>query len=184
MTRLEVDRTYPHPPELVWRALTTSELLAAWLMPNDFEPVVGHRFTFRTEPGPGFDGVVRCEVLELTPPGGGEGVEPGPGVLELSWVGGPIDTVVRFQVAAVEGGTRLVVTQSGFRGVKAWLVSRILAAGNRTLYGQRLPELLQRLARGERASSASDGEPPHEECMTPAQGVIARLLGLFERKKR
>jgi hypothetical protein len=31
-------------------------------MPNDFEPRVGHRFTFRTDPVPahGFDGIVRC----------------------------------------------------------------------------------------------------------------------------
>ena len=29
-----------------------------WLMDNDFEPVVGHRFTFRTEPTRGFDGIV------------------------------------------------------------------------------------------------------------------------------
>ena len=25
-------------------------------MPNDFRPMVGHRFTFTTEPQPGFDG--------------------------------------------------------------------------------------------------------------------------------
>jgi len=40
-------------------------------MPNDFKPVVGHAFTFRTEPVSqhGFDGVVHCEVLDLEPPG-------------------------------------------------------------------------------------------------------------------
>jgi uncharacterized protein YndB with AHSA1/START domain len=44
----------------VWRALTDSDLLARWLMPNDFRPVPGHRFSFRTtpRPGQGFDGVV------------------------------------------------------------------------------------------------------------------------------
>ena len=183
MSQIEIDRTYPHPPELVWRALTTPELLAEWLMPNDFEPRVGHRFTFETEPGPGFDGVVRCEVLELEPPGSDEGDEPGPGVLAMTWAGGPIDTVVRFQVVRVEGGTRLVVTQSGFKGLKAWLVSRILAAGNRTLYGKKLPALLQRLARGQAPSPEGD-EIPHPECMTPSQGVVARLLGVFERKPR
>ena len=31
-----------HPIERVWRALTDREALAQWLMPNDFEPVVGH----------------------------------------------------------------------------------------------------------------------------------------------
>lgn len=62
-TSLRIEKTYPHPRARVWRALVDPELLARWLMPNDFAPRVGHRFTFRTEPGPGFDGIVRCEVL-------------------------------------------------------------------------------------------------------------------------
>ena len=32
---------YPHSIERVWRALTCRDALAQWLMPNDFEPVVG-----------------------------------------------------------------------------------------------------------------------------------------------
>jgi Activator of Hsp90 ATPase homolog 1-like protein len=41
---------YTHPPGRVWRALTDSAALADWLMPNDFLPRVGHRFTFTLEP--------------------------------------------------------------------------------------------------------------------------------------
>jgi catechol 2,3-dioxygenase-like lactoylglutathione lyase family enzyme len=41
---------YPHPADRVWAALTSSEALAAWFMPNDFEPAVGHRFTFQAKP--------------------------------------------------------------------------------------------------------------------------------------
>jgi uncharacterized protein YndB with AHSA1/START domain len=52
---VRLERVYLHPPELVWRALTDREVLAEWLMPNDFAPVVGHTFTMRTDPGPGFD---------------------------------------------------------------------------------------------------------------------------------
>ena len=68
---IHTDAFLPHPPEKVWRALTDSAVLASWLMPNDFQPRIGHRFTFRTEPVPthGFDGIVHCEVLELVPPG-------------------------------------------------------------------------------------------------------------------
>ena len=43
---------YPQPPRDVWRTLTDRDLLAQWLMPNDFEARVGHRFTFRTDPAP------------------------------------------------------------------------------------------------------------------------------------
>lgn len=58
-----------HPPDRVWRALTDPKALGTWLMPNDFVPELGHRFTFRTRPiPPYFDGIVHCEVIELDPP--------------------------------------------------------------------------------------------------------------------
>ena len=47
------------------------ELLAEWLFPNDFEPRVGHQFTFRVPANPkmNFEGLtVRCQVLECDPP--------------------------------------------------------------------------------------------------------------------
>ena len=42
----------PQPCEQVWRALTDSAALAEWMYPNDFEPRVGHHFTFRVPPNP------------------------------------------------------------------------------------------------------------------------------------
>ncbi|MBL8360461.1 MAG: SRPBCC domain-containing protein [Rubrivivax sp.] len=135
-TTLRIERVYPHPRALVWRALVEPELLARWLMPNDFKPEVGHRFTFRTEPGPGFDGIVRCEVLELV----------AQQRLVLSWAGGPIDTRITFSLGDAPGGTRLVVEQTGFAGLRAWLVSRLLALGSRKIYGHKLPQLLDELA--------------------------------------
>ena len=64
-TVIEVDQFYPHSPERVWRALTTPDLMARWLMePAGFAPVVGTRFTFRGQPMPsvGFSGEIVCEV--------------------------------------------------------------------------------------------------------------------------
>jgi uncharacterized protein YndB with AHSA1/START domain len=43
---LVIEREMAHPPEKIWRALTKRELIAEWLMNNDFQPVVGHTFTF------------------------------------------------------------------------------------------------------------------------------------------
>ena len=172
MSSLRLERTYSHSRAHVWRALTTPELLERWLMPNDFEPRVGHRFTFRTDPGPGFDGVVRCEVLELI-----EGER-----LSFTWVGGPIDTVVTFALSDVEDGTRLVVEQTGFRGLRAWIVSRILAIGSRTLYGKRLPALLDELEGGDPpAPSPRSGDD--SACMTHEQSVWERLLAFLARRK-
>ena len=64
---LLVERMMPHPPEKVWRALTQGPLLEEWLMRNDFQPVVGHRFNFRSNPVPHWNGVVDCEVLVVEP---------------------------------------------------------------------------------------------------------------------
>ena len=62
-----VERRVPHSLDKVWRALTQGPLLEAWLMANDFEPVVGHRFTFHMPPMPGWNGVTDCEVLTVVP---------------------------------------------------------------------------------------------------------------------
>ncbi|HUB07581.1 MAG TPA: SRPBCC domain-containing protein [Myxococcales bacterium] len=102
-----------HPPRKVWRALTEPALLGAWLMPNDFSPVVGHRFTFKAQPVPGWDGTVHCEVLEVDPPnrlryawrGGAKGLEG---------YGTPLDTVVAWTLTPAAGGTLLRLEHSGF----------------------------------------------------------------------
>ena len=60
---LVVERIMPHSPERIWRALTQSALIGEWLMQNDFQPVVGHRFNFRSPPAPHWNGVLDCEVL-------------------------------------------------------------------------------------------------------------------------
>jgi uncharacterized protein YndB with AHSA1/START domain len=59
---------YPLPPEKVWVALTDPRALAEWLMPNNFAPVIGHKFRFQVDPMPGCGSTVECEVLELDPP--------------------------------------------------------------------------------------------------------------------
>ncbi len=101
-----------HSRDEVWRALTDSEDLAEWLLPNDFVPRVGHRFTFRTDPNPrvGFDGFVHCEVIECEPPSR----------LAYSWTGGGIDTRVSFRLEPEGNGTRLFFEQSGFDLSQPW----------------------------------------------------------------
>jgi uncharacterized protein YndB with AHSA1/START domain len=106
MAAIEVAQFLSRPPEQVWHALTDPALLARWLMPNDFQPAVGHRFTFRTEPVPqqGFDGIVHCQVLELEPPR----------LLRFSWRGGVLDTEVSWRLVPEGAGTRLLITHDGF----------------------------------------------------------------------
>ena len=64
---IAIDQSLPYPPARVWRALTDPDLLARWLMPNDFQLKVGHRFTFKGTPVPkvNFSGIIQCEVLDF-----------------------------------------------------------------------------------------------------------------------
>jgi uncharacterized protein YndB with AHSA1/START domain len=108
---LVVEREMPHPPEKIWRALTQSPLIEAWLMQNDFQPVVGHRFNFRAAPMPHWSGVVDCQVL---------GLEPYQR-LAYSWnasgeeAADGLRTVVTWTLTPTTGGTHVRMEQSGFR---------------------------------------------------------------------
>lgn len=51
------------PIERVWDKVSTSEGMAAWFMPNDFEAAEGHEFTIQSPFGPS-----PCKVLEVDKP--------------------------------------------------------------------------------------------------------------------
>ncbi|MBX6324114.1 MAG: SRPBCC domain-containing protein [Rhodospirillaceae bacterium] len=130
---LVVERHMPHPPEKVWRALTRSHLIAEWLMENDFVARVGHRFTFRARPLPGWSGIVNCEVVTVVPPHTlayrwGDGTESDSG----------LTTLVTWTLVARDGGTLVRMEQSGFRPQdgRAW-----------TRMGGGWPGILERLER-------------------------------------
>lgn len=113
-----VERLMAQPPEKIWRALTEPALVADWLMQNDFKPEVGHRFTFRAQPIPGWSGVTNCQVLALEPPtrlvySWGDGTESDSGLRTIvTWTltPGPDGTLVRMEQAGFrpqdEGGYR------------------------------------------------------------------------------
>jgi uncharacterized protein YndB with AHSA1/START domain len=102
---LVIEKDMPHPPEKVWRALTQPALLEQWLMKNDFQPVVGHRFSFRAAPAPNWNGLVECEVLALE----------APSLLSYSWSSMGVGSVVSWTLAPTQSGTHLRFEQTGFR---------------------------------------------------------------------
>jgi uncharacterized protein YndB with AHSA1/START domain len=118
----------PHAPEKVWRALTEPELLAEWLLPvirssgqspssliadgpvqgrvAELKLEPGAAFAFKTQPYPGWDGIVNCRLLEA------ETYRK----LRYTWVvGDMLDTVVTFTLTPTASGTRLSLVQSGFK---------------------------------------------------------------------
>ena len=97
-----------HSPEKVWRALTDPVLLTEWLLPVvelKLEP--GAAFTFKTQPYPGWDGIVNCRILEME----------AQRKLSYTWVVGDmeINTVVTFTLTPTASGTCLSLVQSGFK---------------------------------------------------------------------
>jgi uncharacterized protein YndB with AHSA1/START domain len=107
---------FPHPTEIIWEYLTNSELLSLWLMKNDFKPILGHEFRFRSGPASAieFDGNVYCKVLEISMHK----------KLSYSWKFGPapgktiIDSLVVWTLTPKNGGTELLLVHSGFADLR------------------------------------------------------------------
>ncbi len=95
-----MEREFPYPPERIWRALTQPQLIADWLMKNDFQPQVGHRFQFSSDWGS-----VACKVLEIEPNR----------TLAYSWDANGLESVVTWTLAPSPAGTMLRMEQSGFQ---------------------------------------------------------------------
>ena len=146
MSGYDLTREYPVPIELVWRALTEADLVAAWTVtgqgakPVGFQPTVGTRFQFVGKPTLGWNGVVDCEVIEIQQPT----------LLRFSWRSGPDGdvTTVTCSLDATRGGTRLRWRHAGFSGIGGLLVSRILCSVRKKMLDVGLPPVLHRLATG------------------------------------
>jgi len=104
---------YEQSPSEVWEYLTQPELIALWLMPNNFKLETGHEFQFTTKPMPelGLDGVFHCKVLQIQPCQ----------KLVYSWKGGSgygiftLDTICEWTLEPLGKGTRLKLKHSGFK---------------------------------------------------------------------
>ena len=101
---LVIEREMPHPPGKIWRALTEGALIKEWLMENDFQPAVGHRFTFRAKPVAKWNGIIDCEVLLFEPNQ----------KLSYTWGSLGVGTIVAWTLIPTSTGTIVRMEQSGF----------------------------------------------------------------------
>lgn len=102
---LSLDFQYTTSIEKAWAALTDSNKLAKWIMANDFKPVVGHRFQFRTEPSEWWDGIIDGEVL----------IVEEPSRLSYSWASGEEKHTVTWTLQDLgDGKVNLHLEQTGF----------------------------------------------------------------------
>lgn len=140
LTVIKVDEFLPQSPSRVWQALTDPELMKDWLMPNDFKPVVGHRFSFTTEPieATNFSGSIACQVLEIRPEE----------LISYSWTDpenpAGSDWVITWTLRPEGRGTRLFLEHSGFDPDDATqqLSRKIMNGGWRSRIVPRLAEVL------------------------------------------
>lgn len=135
---ITLEQTYPNPPERVWRALTDSAALAEWLMPNDFEPRVGHKFQFRAKPMPGWRGFVECEVTEVVPLRR----------LVYTWLGDAdwqAPTIVRWTLVPVEGGTRVRLEHTNLQDPWGRELQAMLSQGWKKMLKTRIVQAIERM---------------------------------------
>ncbi|GLX70591.1 SRPBCC family protein [Paenibacillus glycanilyticus] len=108
--KLELDFQYNVSVERAWSALTDSSMLAKWVLPNDFKPVVGHLFQFRAEPNKYWDGIINGEVLVINEPT----------EVSYTWsVGEEKHTVIWTLQDLGDGKVNLHLEQTGFSTVPA-----------------------------------------------------------------
>jgi uncharacterized protein YndB with AHSA1/START domain len=145
VSEIRIVRDYPHPPELVWRALTYPALIPLWTStgaggrPEGFVPVAGTKFRFIAKPKPGWNGIVDCEVLQVD----------APTLLRYSWAdgnGGGDVTQVSYRLEPRADGTRFIYEHTGFTGVGGLFMSMLLGRVRTKMLSQGLPALLDDLA--------------------------------------
>jgi len=141
---VDLEQFYPHPPQRVWQAIATSDGLAAWLMPNDFEPVAGRAFTLRFCPPDDTEEeeTISATVVELAPPER----------MVWSWrnESEKEETRVVFELRSVQGGTRLRLRHTG-------PVSDALARRLRSGWSEKLGGLAKFVAAALRVPSLRGG---------------------------
>jgi uncharacterized protein YndB with AHSA1/START domain len=136
VTEIRIDFDFGHPPALVWRALTDRRQLSRWFMPGDLEPIRGSKFQLLPDALPGFDGPVAGQVLE---------VEAGRRLV-MRWKGEQLHARVSWELRAKPQGCLLMVSQSGFLGVRGSARRQALVSTYDRLFGERLPAVLDGLA--------------------------------------
>lgn len=94
------------PRETVWRYFEDPDLLAAWLMRNNFKPEKGAAFQFFAQPNADWDGVLECRLIEFDPPK----------KLAFTWNANDIaaDTMVTIELTPANGGTHIRLVHANF----------------------------------------------------------------------
>ncbi|QDT43621.1 hypothetical protein Pan241w_37230 [Gimesia alba] len=157
------ERYYPHPPEDVWAAITDPHALAEWLEPNNHQPVVGHKFEFRCDPGLCGSGITECEVLEAD----------APKRLVWSWAHVPKEEshprpapmIITWTLTPQDEGTLLILEHTGAENVD-WLTRNMMRIGWGYMLKKMVPRVLGHVESGVFRCGAIPIEKRYYTCKT------------------
>ena len=144
MSGFRIVKDYPQSVEKVWAALTDPAVVPLWTTtgrggrPEGFKTEVGTKFKLIGRPFPGWDGVVRCEVLAVDEPR----------MLKYDWRNKETDrpTIVTNSLSELpDGGTQLTWEHAEFRGLGGQFMSRLLGRVRRKMLTEGLPAVLNEL---------------------------------------
>lgn len=97
---IQLTQYIPHPPEMVWAALTDPELHAKWWAAGDIRAELGHQFTLDMRQW----GKQTCEVLAVE----------SKRLFSYSFAPGSLNTTITWQLEAEGAGTRIYLEHKGF----------------------------------------------------------------------
>ena len=172
MSGMFVVREYKQSRSVVWRALTDPGLVPLWTStgqggkPEGFNTEVGTKFRYIGKPFPGWDGIVRCQVLEVDEPR----------LLRYDWRNKDSDDptfVTNLLDELPMGGTRLTWEHTGFHGVEGIFMSRLLARVRRKMLTDGLPAALAQLDDGG-SRAGCHGAP---ERLAPTTARVSGVAG-------
>jgi len=121
MSKIKLEKFYPTSKETVWKYLVNDELLSSWCMPcNNFKLERGQKFVFEIPSNIFFDGTFYNKVMDYSRNT----------FLSYQCIAKKpkLDTIVSWTLTEKDGGTKLTLEHSGFRGLQ-WLTKIMLAAG-------------------------------------------------------
>lgn len=97
---IKLEKSYNHPIEKVWRAISEAEMISAWFIQAEFEAQEGFQYTFTHE-----STVIKGEVKKVKKPE----------LLVYTWiVGDPtVVTEVRWRLKSIAEGTILEIVHTG-----------------------------------------------------------------------
>jgi len=107
------------PREAVWRYFEDPDLLAGWLMRNDFKPAISKGFSFFGKPNEDWDGELHCKLVEFEPPS----------KIAFTWNSNDIgaDTLVSVELVSKGEGTLLTLRHTNWAEAKGDVPAHIEA---------------------------------------------------------